>query len=280
MLFKPDLSLEFCRHREVADRFCNLYRVNQGGDELPLLRAILKSFSHFPYENLSKIIKLHRSGPHIRLPVEVLEDHLRMGLGGTCFSLTFLLQTILDRYGFSSYPVMADMRAGRNSHCCLVVKIGQRKYLLDPSYLLHLPLELDPVQSQVFDVGHSSVELQFAPQTQCYNLFTLNRKERKWRYRFRDIPTPLADFLGYWRSSFDWKGMWGICLIRSTGEGLYYLHNDFMRRTTQQGRINYGLRGEDSVVEEIFGLKREVVEEAREALRMRRELSYGRARTG
>lgn len=267
-------------HWNGADLFCDLYQVNRQGEGLYLLRDILKGFSHFPFENLSKIIKLQHSGPHIRLPVEVMEDHKEMGLGGTCFSLTFLLQTILDRCGFSTYPVMADMRAGRNTHCCLVVKVGGRKYLLDPGYLLHLPVELDPAKTQVIDAGFSSVELKFDPQTQYYNLSTFNQEGRKWRYGFRDLPTSPGDFLLYWRSSFGWKGMWGIYLTRSTEDGLYYLHNDFMRRTTHQGKRNYRLKGEDLVVGEIFGIKREIFEEAKDTLRRRRELSYVRARSG
>ncbi len=260
-----------------ADRFNNLYQIGEQGDKLSLIRAILRGFSRIPYENLSKIIKLYRSGPNIRLPTEVMEDHIASGLGGTCFSLTFLLQAVLERYGLPSYPVMAEMRAGRNVHCCLVVRVGERKYLLDPGYLLHTPLELDRTKSQTFDVGFSSVGLKFDPKGHYYDLYTLNQEGEKWRYRFHDLPTPPQDFLKYWRSSFRWKGMRGIYLTRFTEEGLYYLHNDFMRRTTPQGKKNYRLKGEDSVVEEIFGIKRELLEEAKEVLRRGRELCNGRA---
>jgi len=267
------------KHREGADYFCDLYHVSREEEGPLFLKAILKDFSHLPYENLSKIIKLHCSGPNVRLPKELIDDHITFGLGGTCFSLTFLLQTILDGCGFSSYPVMADMKVGKNAHCCLVVKIGQKKYLLDPGYLLHLPLELDPAKTQTFDVGFSLVGLRFDHRTQYYDLFTFNREGEKWRYRFRDLPASPQDFLRYWRSSFGWNGMWGIYLTRFTEEGLYYLHNDFMRRTTHQGKRNYRLKGENSVVEEVFGIKREVVEEVKEALRRRRELSNGQARS-
>ena len=252
---------------EGADRFLDLYPLDGEGDKLSLVKALLERFTHLPYENLSKIIKLHRAGPEIRPPLEVVEDHQAWGLGGTCFSLTFLLQTILSRWGIPSYPVMSDVSWGKDTHTCLVAKIVRRRYLLDPSYLLHLPLELAPDREQMVDVGFSSMGLRFDPGSGYYNLFTYNQGETKWRYRFRDLPIHLDDFLRRWRSSFSWKGMKGICLTHLTSEGLYYLHNDFIRRTNRQGRRNYKLKGEHRVVEEVFGIKGEILEEAREILR-------------
>lgn len=273
-------SLNPLDHWEGANRFFDLYQVSEGGDQFSLVKALLAEFAHLPYENLSKIIKLHRAGPEVRLPLEVVEDHKALGLGGTCFSLTFLLQAILKRWGLPSYPVMADMKVGRNAHCCLVVKIGQRKYLLDPGYLLHLPLELSPHEGRIADVGFSSVELRFDPGNGYYNLFTLNQGERRWRYRFKDLPTPMGDFQRHWRSSFGWRGMKGIFLTRATVEGLFYLHNDFMRRTSHQGKRDYRLKGQSRVIEEVFGIKREVIEEAKEILRGRREGGDVPARSG
>ena len=129
-------------HQDGTAAFLKASGLKKGPPEGDLLEKIVEAFSQYPYENISKIIKLNRhldEAYPIRLPEEVIEDHLTAGLGGTCFSMTFTLQTILVQNGFDCYPVMADMRAGRNIHCALVASVEGRKYLLDPGYLLGRP---------------------------------------------------------------------------------------------------------------------------------------------
>jgi hypothetical protein len=46
---------------------------------------------------------------------EVIEDHIRYGTGGICFSLTFTMQQILESCRFDSYPVMADRSYGSDT---------------------------------------------------------------------------------------------------------------------------------------------------------------------
>ena len=116
------------------------------------LKSIVLHFSALPYENLSKIVKHHDfedTTEKIRLPDEVMHDHAEFGLGGTCFALTFFLQSILEYNGFACYPVMADMRYGPNTHSALVVILNNKKLLVDPGYLLNNPLELQEQGARV-----------------------------------------------------------------------------------------------------------------------------------
>jgi hypothetical protein len=86
--------LDPTQHAEAARLFWRHFHLTPPRRaSMEWLQEILAGFSHLPYENLSKIIKFWQYGENetqrLRLPQEVIEDHLRSCLGGTCFSLTF-----------------------------------------------------------------------------------------------------------------------------------------------------------------------------------------------
>lgn len=257
-------------HRDGAAAFMKAAGLQKSRPELELLEKIVEAFSRYPYENVSKIIKLsrHLDEPHpIRLPGEVVEDHLRAGLGGTCFSMTFALQTILTNSSFDCYPVMADMRAGRNIHCALVARIGEDKYLLDPGYLLGRPAELHPDRPFSFWNEFARVELFYLPAEGAYHLYTFSGRERKWRYRFVDRPTGPEEFLQHWQASFHKNAMHGICINRVTPKGLIYVRKRFMRRIAPGEKKNINIkRNYHAAIEQTFGISQEVVEQALAAL--------------
>ncbi|MDZ7366283.1 MAG: arylamine N-acetyltransferase [candidate division KSB1 bacterium] len=254
----------------LFERHYNIPAPRQPG--LELLRQILSGFSHLPYENLSKIIKFHRYGENeehrLRLPEEVMEDHLRLGLGGTCFSLTFCLQSILLHCGFPGYIVMGDMKAGRNIHCALIIILDGVKYLVDPGYLLRRPMALDPNQPRLYHTEHTGVELRFDWQKETYEVFTFNRQEMKWRYRFADRPAPPDEFLRHWQASFHRNSMNSLCLSRAAENGLIFIHKDFMRLTTLDGKRNVPIKKNyHETIQQLFGITPEYVEQALSALR-------------
>ncbi len=246
------------------------YRLSKAEPGLDLLQKLVETFVRVPYENISKIIKLSghlEDEDQIRLPEEVVEDHLRHGLGGTCFSLSYTLQAMLTHNGFSCYPVMADMRAGRNIHCGLVVLVGGGKYLVDPGYLLGRPVELDPRCAISFQNEFSRIELHFHREDGAYHLYTLNGLEQRWRYCFSDSPAEPAVFLKHWQDSFHKNAMHGICLNRVTSKGLVYVRKRFMREITPGGKRNVNIRRNyHAAIEETFGIPRHLVEQALAAL--------------
>jgi arylamine N-acetyltransferase len=253
----------FLRHYGISPHRC----VN-----MEVLREILAGFAHLPYENLSKIIKFNRHGENetarLRLPEEVIEDHLAWHLGGTCFSLTFFLQAILVHHGFVCYIVMGDMRAGRDIHCAMVVILDGIKYLVDPGYLLRQPMALDPAKPRLYHTEFTGVELRFDLLAQTYDVFTFNRQEMKWRYRFADNPTPADEFLRHWQASFHRNSMHGLCLTRATADELIFIHKDFMRVTSLEGKRNVPIkRNYHETIQQLFGIAPEYVEQALAALR-------------
>ncbi|HPE29150.1 MAG TPA: arylamine N-acetyltransferase [Candidatus Mcinerneyibacteriales bacterium] len=239
---------------------------------LDRLRALLADFSVIPYENLTKIVKFARQGgtdPReiLRLPGEVFEDHERYGLGGTCFSLTHALKSLLDPLGFSSSYITADMKTGRNVHCALIVKIGRVDYLADPGYLFSEPLAL----SHERRTSGASQKFTFARldyREGRWNLLTFHPSAgMRWRYSFTDDPVTEEDFFRYWRDSFFAKSMNHLCISRVSENRQAFFAGDFMRVTTPQSKTNINVkRDPQKKIREVFGINEKIYFEAREAL--------------
>jgi arylamine N-acetyltransferase len=267
-----NLVLDPFQHGEGVQHFLKNFQLASQPPSLAFLHKIISAFSNLPYENLSKILKLNRFGENerarLRLPEEIFEDHLRFHTGGTCFSLTFFLQSILLQQGFACYIIMGDMAAGQNIHCALVVLLDGVKYLLDPGYLLQRPMPLDPARPRLYHNEFNGVELRFDVASESYDLFTFTREGVKWRYRFADRPTALAEFLQHWQASFHRNSMNGLCLTRVHADEMIYVRNDFMRLTSFSGKRNVKLKKNlHAAIAEAFGIDPEYVEQALAALR-------------
>ncbi len=267
----PEAHAAACRH------FFSHFNLSSQPKSLSDLQIILAAFAKLPYENLSKIIKLHQHGEdpaRLRLPEDVIEDYRQWNLGGTCFSLTFFLQALLLHRGYTCYPVMADMRAGRNVHCALIVKLDGAKHLADPGYVLDRPLFIDPAHARAYHTEFTGVELRFDVAAQRFHLYTFNQHETKWRYSFVDRPTPQAEFLSHWQASFGRNSMHALCLSRARHGGLLYIHGAFMRESSWQGKRNRNIKNAmHQAIEENFGIPAMLVEQAQAALQenLRRE---------
>lgn len=269
-------------HREAVGRFLDFFNIKSGRPDADFLQNILKYYTRLPYENISKILKLHNnfiSGTHIRLPDEVIEDHAEFHFGGTCFSLTFYLQAILSTRGFLCYPVMAHTLNRLNVHTALIVLLNRRKYLVDPGYLLTQPMEIHQDKPRLYRTPHTGVELGFNPKDEYYHLYTFNRQQKKWRYRFQDRPVSSDEYLHHWQDSFYQGTMHGICLTRVKKDGMIYMHNDFLQITSIEGKQKRKVKENYySVIEDIFGFAPEIVEQAKEAMtenmKLERQLGF------
>jgi arylamine N-acetyltransferase len=263
-LLNPDL------YRHAAEDFLRQCHIRSREPDLELLSEILLHYSSLPYENLSKIIK-HKNHiewlDKIRLPGEVLDDHFHLHFGGTCFALTFTLETILTHLGFLCYPLMADMKWKPNSHCVLIVRYQGDQYLVDPGYLLNRPMQLNGNRRRIFLHQISGVEVGYQQAEQCYHLYTFNRDQIKWRYKFRDIVCSRHDFLAYWLESYYWNSMHGLLLNKIEKGRMVYIHKNFMRETTVETRLNRNIkRNFHSAITEEFRIQAEKIEEALSAL--------------
>jgi arylamine N-acetyltransferase len=251
----------------VTDLFIAHFRVPAGEPDLELLRALVESFSVIPYENLTKIIKKFTSQglkERLRGPEEVLKGHIERHTGGTCFSLTYCLGAVLRGAGYSCHPVMADMKRP-NIHCALVVHIGEKRYLVDPGYLLGEPVELSDMTVTV-PTSFGTVELR--PRAgERYDLLTVSGGETKWRYRVRTAPVPRSLFLKYWQESFSLPMMNSIQLTRLTDSGHLYIRDHHLRLRRGGEKLNENIRSElEQRIEREFGIPAGITSEVREHL--------------
>lgn len=257
-------------HQDAVQLFQKYFHFSDREAGQTLLREILSNYSQFPYENLSKIIKHSREeNPEnkLRLPEEVMDDFAEYHFGGTCFALTFFLQSILISCGFKVYPIFADMRYGPNTHCALVVLLDGISHLVDPGYLLNEPMPLRQDKPRIFFSEVSGTELVYEPATDTYAIYTFDRTTVKWRYRFRNNPVPPEKFAAIWQSSFSWNGMHGLVLTKTEKGRMVYVHKTFMRETTFDGKKNYNIKKDyHHKIADVFGIAPQCTEEALAAL--------------
>jgi hypothetical protein len=239
----------------AARAFADHFGLHPDRPDRGLLEDTCSAFARLPYENLTKLLrKLScRPGPErLRLADTVVEEHIRLRAGGTCFSLTNALADILGVFGFGARPVMGDMRHGPDIHCAVLVEMSFGEYLLDPGYLVSEPIPAR--EGGVSKVGSSSLawELEAPGRMAMYAEGPLGREKRcvmKLDRIGRD------EFIGYWQKSFDAPGMNGLHLCRAEGGERFYAHNANLRIEGRAGRRNVRLK-EDwaGSVQTLFGL--------------------------
>ncbi|MCX5753391.1 MAG: arylamine N-acetyltransferase [Candidatus Krumholzibacteria bacterium] len=253
--------------QEAREILLGHFGLGAGGPELGMLRRIVECYSNLPYENLTKIIKKFTAGSaeeRLRGPVEVVRGYVDCHTGGTCFSLTYCLGSILASAGYRCYPVMADMKRP-NIHCALVVEMNERRFLVDPGYLVGEPVELagSPVR---METTFGVVEIR-PREGGRYDLFTLDAGERKWRYTVKTAPVSHAAFMRYWQDSFALPMMNNLLLTRLTPQGHLYVKNHHFRMKGAHGKVNENIRSDfESRIAADFGIPPGVTARAREHL--------------
>jgi arylamine N-acetyltransferase len=261
---------------DVARDFLRLAGIAPAKPDLAYLAKLARAFSILPYENLTKIVRAGEiADPEHkpRMPDVVFSDHLDLGAGGTCFSLTHFFRTVLAFAGYyDAQPVMCDRSYGPDTHCALIVKLGSERYLVDPGYLMEEPL-LVPRQGESVQKGKSStVRLQRLGQTSQLILITERDGKRRIRYRLKESVVSDERFRSFWIDSFDWAMMRHLCVSRQTPEGQIFMRDGMMRLVggarKQQDRIGAGFAGE---LERAFGIHPRITMRAEDAVMQMRK---------
>jgi arylamine N-acetyltransferase len=254
-----------------------------GAEPARVLEAAGTAFSRLPYENLTKIIKGSRAGsPELarRWPHEVLADHVRLGTGGTCFSLTAALLHIVRGLGFTAEPLLADRHYGASTHCALVVWLDGAPHLLDPGYLVVRPVPLPRAGEVRLATPFNEVVLAARDGGSRVELATIDGSGRKHRLTFRAEPADAGAFLGAWDASFAWDMMRYPVLTRVAGGRQLYLQGNRFQARGADGleREEIDPRALAQTIAAQFGVDRSLALAALEVLR-RREGSDALVRT-
>jgi arylamine N-acetyltransferase len=230
------------------------------------VEEIIGAFSTLPWENLTKFLRKAQAddGAHrLRGPATVIREHIELGTGGTCFSLTAALAEILHAAGLSCAPAMADMSHGKNIHCALLVRTPYGLLLADPGYLVPQPVLLDPSKPTVLDLQGLRMSWEPVDGGVAYDLHTEENGSRHWRYRLRTAPVSPAEFRRHWVSSFDAPGMNSLHLNRRVDGGRISAHNLNLRVVRPGGSANEKLADDfPGRISALFGVDRGLAEAA------------------
>ena len=234
------------------------------------LSDVAGKFAFIPYENLTKIIRASKdlgTDALLRKPAEVLNDFARYGAGGTCFSLTYCLMSLLEEYGYESAPRMADLGRQTNNHCALVTTIQGIEYLTDPGYLITQPLPLPETGSIVHPTRLHPVRLETDPGKGGMNMMTLEPDGAKHRYHLRSQNCSMDSFMDFWRDSFSWNMMYSLLVTRVIENGRFYLHDRHARWFDRDGRKTAKVKEDfDLQVAEFSGIHVDIINRARTEL--------------
>ncbi len=235
------------------------------------LHDIAAAFSRIPWENLTKFLLKVRGEERLRLPGEVFRGFAEDGTGGTCYSLTEALASVLADCGWKVRPLTGHMRHGRNIHCALLAESGDGVFLLDPGFVVPLPVQLKA------EGGTLELHGRKLYWTRSGDGWDLHSEEddggRLWRYHLEGRILSREEFLGYWRNSFNAPGLNSLHINISLPDCRLSAHNGNLRIAGRNAKMNRKLSSDYGTgVEEAFGLNPAIAVEAwRELARLRGE---------
>ncbi len=261
-----------CEDHVLLNRFLKRCRILPDAEPMAVIEQCARAFSSLPYENLTKIIKsdsVLSAKSALRLPEEVLSDHLKWGTGGTCFSLTAALIAVFNELGFNAQPLLADRPYGVNTHCGLVAMHGKEMFLIDPGYLLFIPTPLPAISSTLIALDYTNIELRPLGGGGRVELATWIRGRRKVRLTYKRSPVDAETFKRAWIDSFTWEMMTYPVLTRCIAGKHIYLQGSSASVSTSDGKERFRLEpGEElAYIRQNIGVADEVVLKAREVVR-------------
>ncbi len=236
--------------------------------ELPLdVKQALLDLKQIPYENLSKIVAFWKN-PQWNEVLDTTEKlqrkALELGAGGTCYSLTFSLKEKLEGLGYPCYYVTAHKGQKKNIHCGLIMDYANKKYLMDPGYMIFEALHVPPQGSGLFfEIRPNGVFLENAVSEAGLKLFTGRPGNFNFRFLFDLRPLSEEEFFNYWKSSFYFEMMDYPVLNKLIGEKQYYLQKSNLMVRTVNGSQMQKLNKNDFIntVENIYGISAELTDD-------------------
>lgn len=252
---------------KLLELFLHKHSIDRNIDKSLLIENIALAFSKIPYENLTKIIKFSgvvHPGSAMRYPDELLEDYLKWGTGGTCFSLTAAIISVYNAVGIEAHPVLADRHYGPDTHCGLVIVTPKGLLLLDPGYLLFVPILL-PTQIPVcVETGYNKMQLVPLLNGSKVELYTIVKGNRKLRLVYKTAPVSSETFEKAWEQSFAWEMMtYPVLTGVSAGKHQYLQGNKLSIRTdSKTERMELTPESKMNFIVANLGISKEIVKKA------------------
>ncbi len=226
------------------------------------IHGIAEAYSTIPWENLTKFLLRASGNPQPRLPREVMEGHISRGTGGTCYSLTETLATIIVQCGLRARPLTGHMNHGRNIHCALLVEGEAGSFILDPGYAVPGAVRL--AEDHSGELALEGRTMRWKPVPEGWELHTIEHGQSRYRYTLESRQLTRAEFMEYWRRSFNAPGLESLHLnMPGPMGGRMSAHNGNLRTVDSAGSRNLKLASDyGRLVSESFGIAPEVAEAA------------------
>lgn len=266
--------LEIPKDPDVLHRYLSFFGIDRNQNSLEILRSVIYRFGQLPYENLTKIIKQDLEGSHERarrFPDEVIKDHIALGAGGTCFSLTAALLHLVRALGWRAEPIMADRKYGDNTHCAMIVWIDERPCLVDPGYLLLTPVDISVKDQSLIQNPFNAVKLIHKGADKL-DLYTLEKQKETYRLTFKTNPADTGEFLTAWDNSFDWDMMNYPLLTRVFENEQIYLRGERLQFRSAESVKKSELRSFEMCAEitRLFHINERIVHQAVDILKRKK----------
>ena len=256
--------------RDPIDRYLRLLGVTRREPGLDALTELVRAHvERVPFENLSKLYRLRRTG---LVDVPDLEEYLdgieRLRLGGTCYANNAHLHHLLVALGYRARLCGADM-SRPDVHVVNVVELGGRELLVDVGYgaPLFRPMPLDLDREDVVAFGRDRYVLR-PRDAEGRSALELHRDgELRHGYRIRPTPRDLGYFREAMAGSFrpDATFMNAIVLVRFSAGRAVALRNLSLFEAWRDHEHRRALADRDALVhaaEAVFGVPREITTEA------------------
>ncbi len=246
---------------KAAEVFFEHFSVTPGGSATDIHR-IGETFGEIPWENLTKFLLRSSGENRPRLAEKVMADHVSLGTGGTCYSLTETLGSIFTSCGLSARPLTGHMNHGRNIHCALLVEGEAGRFILDPGYVVPGAVQLsDSGAGEIVTAGR---KMFWSPVDGGWEMHTVENGKKQLRYKLESREITRSEFLRYWAASFESAGLNSLHLNRAGPlGGRVSAHNGNLRIVDGSGKKNLKLRDNYAVkIRETFGIAPEIAEAA------------------
>lgn len=196
----------------LCERYLRVLGVPRRDPTLAALAELTTAHvTKIPFENISKLLRYHRSGFRGIPKLEtVLDDVETLHFGGTCYSNNYHFYRLLLTLGYQVVLCGADM-SRPDVHLVSLVRLGGREYLVDAGYgapfLDPLPRDLDHDQEITLGderyvlrpkdpAGRSRLELhRIGRKSHSYEVNPAPRRIEEFQQVIEDSFAPTATFM-------------------------------------------------------------------------------------
>lgn len=212
------------------ERYLRLLDISKQKPSFIYLKKIIETqLSRIPFENISKLFLKKRYDLKQLIDFESYLDGIeKYGFGGTCYSINFYLNQLLNWLGFDIKLCGADMK-NPDVHLVSIISIQNREFLIDAGYAAPFsePLPLDLQKDYLIEIGPDQYILK--PQTKnSYSTIELYRNgELKHGYRINPKARNIDEFRPVIEASFEENAtfMNALLLTRFYNNHYIMIHN-------------------------------------------------------